>query len=81
MQATVQKIAYYILQIYVYIKSTGDQVIAFFQAEYIRDKQLAGAMVWSLDLDDFKEDLCGQGKYPLLRKIATILGLPATPHA
>ena len=30
---------------------------------------LAGFMVWSLDLDDFTGDFCGQGKYPLLQKM------------
>lgn len=35
------------------------------KAKYIRDIQLAGAMIWSIDLDDFRGD-CRCGNYPLL---------------
>ncbi|XP_055296592.1 probable chitinase 10, partial [Sitodiplosis mosellana] len=35
------------------------------KSKYIRDKKLAGAMIWTLDFDDFK-GTCGAGKYPLL---------------
>ncbi|XP_026668803.1 probable chitinase 10 isoform X2 [Ceratina calcarata] len=34
------------------------------KAEFVRHLNLAGAMVWSLDLDDFNQQ-CGCGKYPL----------------
>jgi chitinase len=36
---------------------------------YIAKQRLAGAMIWSLDLDDFNGSFCGQGKYPLLTKV------------
>lgn len=36
-----------------------------FKAKYVRDSKLGGAMIWSLDLDDFKST-CNQGKFPLL---------------
>lgn len=39
------------------------------KVKYIMDKGLGGAMFWSLDMDDFTGDWCGQGKYPLLRVI------------
>lgn len=35
------------------------------KAEYVRSMNLAGAMVWSIDLDDFRGD-CKCGNYPLL---------------
>lgn len=35
------------------------------KAKYVRDMNLAGAMVWSIDLDDFRGD-CECGENPLL---------------
>lgn len=50
----------------------GDQWVGYddvdmirIKAKYIRKKKLGGAMIWALDLDDFK-GTCLQGKYPLL---------------
>ncbi|KZC14813.1 putative chitinase 3 [Dufourea novaeangliae] len=39
------------------------------KAELINDLNLAGAMMWSMDLDDFKNG-CGCGRYPLLRALS-----------
>ncbi len=36
------------------------------KCEYAAKRKLAGAMVWSLDFDDFNGNMCNQGKYPLL---------------
>lgn len=36
-----------------------------FKSKYIRDSKLGGAMIWSLDHDDFR-GTCGEGNYPLL---------------
>lgn len=44
-----------------------------FQAEYVKSMNLGGAMVWALDLDDFR-NVCGQGHYPLLGAITETLG-------
>lgn len=33
---------------------------------YVKQKGLAGAMIWSLDQDDFNGKFCNQGRYPLL---------------
>lgn len=35
------------------------------KAKYVRDKELGGAMIWTLDFDDF-HGICGYGKFPLL---------------
>lgn len=50
----------------------GDQWVSFdnvenvrAKAKYIHDMKLGGAMVWTLDFDDFRGS-CGCGKYPLL---------------
>ncbi|XP_060080738.1 probable endochitinase [Ylistrum balloti] len=43
------------------------------KSEYIKAQGLAGAMVWCLDLDDFKGRFCNKGPYPLLQKINDVL--------
>lgn len=45
------------------------------QANYIVNEGLGGALVWALDLDDFK-NWCGDGKYPLLQKMKDVLTSP-----
>ncbi|GFN83689.1 hypothetical protein PoB_001019500 [Plakobranchus ocellatus] len=43
---------------------------------------LGGIMFWSLDLDDFKGDYCGQGRYPLLTAInMTVNSLTVKPES
>ena len=41
------------------------------QANYVHRLGLAGAFIWSVELDDFA-GICKQGKYPLLSTIARI---------
>lgn len=41
----------------------------------MKKNNFAGAMVWSLDLDDFTGTFCNQGKYPLITTLKTALGL------
>jgi len=43
------------------------------KADYINLKNLGGAMVWSLDLDDFTGSFCGNGKFPLINTIKSAL--------
>lgn len=44
-----------------------------FKANYINEQNLGGAMVWSIETDDFR-NLCQMGHYPLLRQINGIFG-------
>lgn len=39
------------------------------KVRYIKTNGFGGAMVWALDLDDFKGHFCGKGNYPLLSAI------------
>ena len=42
--------------------------------QYLRNRQLAGAMVWALDLDDFRGTLCGgAARFPLTSAIKDAL--------
>ncbi len=49
-----------------------DKASARKKAEYAIDKGIAGAMVWSIDTDDF-HGICGQGKYPIISTLRETL--------
>ncbi|XP_037539952.1 acidic mammalian chitinase-like [Nematolebias whitei] len=51
------------------------------KANYVRNNYFGGAFVWSLDLDDFSRQFCGQGNYPLIRHLRYVLnsGYPTRP--
>lgn len=48
----------------------------------MKQNGFAGVMVWALDLDDFN-NMCGQGKYPLMNAINQELSgrLPSPPRS
>ncbi|XP_065662945.1 acidic mammalian chitinase isoform X2 [Hydra vulgaris] len=54
--------------------SYDDAISLTNKSQIIKDKNLAGAMFWALDMDDFNGKQCGQGRYPLLSAVKTALG-------
>ncbi|XP_062397938.1 acidic mammalian chitinase-like [Sardina pilchardus] len=50
------------------------------KARYLQQNAFGGAMVWALDLDDFKGQFCGQGNYPLISHLKSLLSTsPSVP--
>ncbi|XP_041955431.1 acidic mammalian chitinase-like [Alosa sapidissima] len=49
------------------------------KAHYLHQNGFGGAMVWALDLDDFTGQFCGQGKYPLISHLKTLLMNSTSP--
>lgn len=43
------------------------------QVKYLKNKPLAGAMVWALDLDDFRGSCLQNGRFPLTNAIKEAL--------
>ena len=44
-----------------------------FQVDWLKAKNFAGYMLWSLDMDDFKGIACHQGAYPIASAISSRL--------
>lgn len=40
---------------------------------FVKANNLSGAFLWTMDLDDFRGDHCGEGRYPLLNAIKSEL--------
>lgn len=52
--------------------SFDDALMIKHKSEYVKAMNLGGAMIWALDLDDFR-NVCGCEEYPLLRTINRVL--------
>ena len=52
--------------------SFDDVAVIRRKSELVRSMNLGGAMIWALDLDDFR-NVCGCEHYPLLRTINRVL--------
>lgn len=49
------------------------------KAQFVRDMNLGGGMVWALDLDDFR-NRCGEGRHPLMQTLQLVLSDPPNKH-
>uniref|UniRef100_A0A3Q3FC30 Acidic mammalian chitinase n=1 Tax=Labrus bergylta TaxID=56723 RepID=A0A3Q3FC30_9LABR len=51
------------------------------KTRYLKDNKYGGAFIWALDLDDFSGTFCGQGPYPLIGYLRSLLNsdLPPSP--
>ncbi|XP_030725201.2 acidic mammalian chitinase [Globicephala melas] len=53
-----------------------DNVKSFnIKAEWLKQNNFGGAMVWAIDMDDFTGTFCNQGKFPLINTLKDVLGL------
>ena len=53
---------------------TWFNLLSALQIQWLKQSGFGGAMVWSLDLDDFTGTFCGQGRYPLINTLKSGLG-------
>ncbi|XP_071383444.1 acidic mammalian chitinase-like [Centroberyx affinis] len=50
------------------------------KARYLKDNKFGGAFIWALDLDDFAGQFCGQGNYPLISYLRSLLITTNVPN-
>ena len=44
-------------------------MLSCLQVQWLKKSGFAGWLMWTVDLDDFKGDFCGEGAYPLLKTL------------
>ena len=60
--------------IHILVQDPSSAPLGPLQVQYLRNRQLAGAMVWALDLDDFRGTFCGQNlRFPLTSAVKDAL--------
>ncbi|XP_062400974.1 acidic mammalian chitinase-like [Sardina pilchardus] len=57
-----------------------NQTSYYYKVQYLMEHKLGGAVVWTLDLDDFSGEFCSQGSSPLIRYLKTQLENGKTLH-
>jgi chitinase len=49
-----------------------------FKCNYVKKEGLAGAMIWTLDMDDFSGKFCKNGTFPVIRALKQCFDTPPT---
>nr|XP_014341430.1 PREDICTED: acidic mammalian chitinase-like isoform X2 [Latimeria chalumnae]XP_014341431.1 PREDICTED: acidic mammalian chitinase-like isoform X2 [Latimeria chalumnae]XP_014341432.1 PREDICTED: acidic mammalian chitinase-like isoform X2 [Latimeria chalumnae] len=59
-----------------------DNVKSFqMKADWVKQNNFGGGMVWTLAQDDFTGGFCNEGKYPLINTLKTAFGVNSNCHA
>lgn len=66
--------------VFLVIVNTWFNLSSTLQIQWLKQSGFGGAMVWSLDLDDFSGTFCGQGRYPLINTLKSGLGTGASTY-